>query len=210
MPRRLDLPLAAIIFDMDGTLTLPGQLDFGAMRDAIGLPAGSSIFGGIGQMPPEKQAAAWATISDMEMQVYSNIQLQPGIGSLFDLLRTRALPVGVATRNNERAVAALLTAASLPADTFHPVLTRDSSFPDKPDPAIALAACTAWGIPPEATLFVGDSMDDIRCGSSAGCLTCLIRPGGAKQVTAEEAALITFTIESLHELTALIDDAVRS
>ena len=46
-PRRLDSPLKAVLFDMDGTLTLPHQLDFARMRTAAGLAADAPIFDGI-------------------------------------------------------------------------------------------------------------------------------------------------------------------
>lgn len=61
-------------------------------------------------------------------------------------------------------------------DTFHPVLHRDSlNGVNKPDPAVAHHIMQQWGgATPEEVWFVGDSLDDIRCGKSAGCRTCLI------------------------------------
>ena len=61
-PIRLDAPLQGILFDMDGTLTLPHQLDFEEMRRAAGLPEGAPIFAGIEALPEEGRSAAWASI----------------------------------------------------------------------------------------------------------------------------------------------------
>merc|ERR1712094_85005 len=37
------LALKGVVFDMDGTLTLPGQLDFQRMRERTGVPPGADI-----------------------------------------------------------------------------------------------------------------------------------------------------------------------
>ena len=199
-PTRLDAPLRGVLFDMDGTLTLPSQLDFVRMRSAAGLPAGAPIFSAIEALPADRRAAAWAAIETIELEACASLQLQPGLATLFAALRTHGLRVGIATRNNPRAVDALVRAAGLPADTFDPVLTRESDFPDKPHPAIALAAAAAWELPPEACLFVGDSPDDMLCGRAAGMATCLL--GDRAEAEADVA------ISSLDELTAMLDDAV--
>ena len=198
-PTRLDSPLRGVLFDMDGTLTLPSQLDFVRMRSAAGLPEGAPIFSSIEALPADRRAAAWAEIEKIELE--ATPQLQPGLATLFAALRTHGLRVGIATRNNPRAVDALVRAAGLPADTFDPVLTRESDFPDKPHPAIALAAAAAWELPPEACMFVGDSPDDMLCGRAAGMATCFL---GDREAEADVA------ISSLDELTAMLDDAVQT
>ena len=119
------------------------------------------------------------------------------------------VPLAIATRNTPRGVNAMLRAAGLPPDTFDPVLTRESPFPEKPDPAIVLAACAAWGVPPDTCLMVGDTMDDMRCGSGAGCGTCLIRPP-SDDVLSEDGSLVDFVIHSLCELEAMINDALEA
>ena len=99
----------------------------------------------------------------------------------------------------------MLRAAGLPEDTFEPVLTREDPHPDKPHPSIALAAAEAWGVPPAACLYVGDSMDDMRCGRAAGMATCLIREAPPPPPLADE---VDFAIGALDELGAMLEDAV--
>ena len=41
--RAVQAPIEGIVFDMDGTLTMPEQLDFAGMRAAIGCPSGTDI-----------------------------------------------------------------------------------------------------------------------------------------------------------------------
>ena len=90
---------------------------------------------------------------------------------------------------------------------------------DKPHPALALAACSAWGVPPESCLMVGDSMDDMRLGRAAGMSTCLLRtPPAAAEVAAAAAEgaaplpladEVDFAVSTLAELGAMMEDAVR-
>ena len=204
-PTRLDHPLAGVVFDMDGTLTMPGQLDFARMRKAAGLAADVSILEGIEALPTEKRADAWSAIEAIEAEAFECIELQPGLVALIEALRSRGVRLAIATRNNANSVTTLLRKAGLPADTFDPILTRDSPHPDKPDPAIAIAASKAWRLPPEACAFVGDSLDDMRCGRAAGMATCFISP--APPVPNDD---IDCSISSLSELTDMIDDAVAT
>jgi len=207
-PLRLDLPLQAVLFDMDGTLTLPGQLDFVKMREVAGLPPGAHIFDAIAALgSKEQRAAAWSAIESVEDEAFAvdTLQLQPGLVELIGTLRAHGLRMGIATRNTARSVTALLTAAGLDADTFEPVLTRDSGLPDKPHAAIAQAACARWGLAAEACLMVGDSLDDMRCGRAAGMATCLIDEAASTGKLPPAEA--DFSVAALAELTAMVADA---
>lgn len=154
---------------------------------------------------------------------YERIQLQPGLAALLATLQHHGVRIGIATRNNPRAVSALLRAAGLPEATFDPVLTREDPHPDKPHPAIARAAAAEWGVSPESCLFVGDSLDDARCGRAAGMATCLLAPTPPVPATPAGGEVepvptppppplpdeVDFTIGALAELGALVADAVR-
>ena len=207
---------------MDGTLTLPHQLDFPRMRQAAGLAPGSSIFAAIEELhTPEERAHAWAAIEAIELA--TPLKLQPGMRELIEALVANGVRVGIATRNNARRVADMEAAAGLPVGTFSPVLTREGPHPDKPHPAIALDACAQWGLTPSACLFVGDSSDDMRCGRAAGMSTCLLTnspstpPGRPAAVGEPVEALVAPTpladavdleVATLGELHAMVADAV--
>lgn len=197
---------------------LPGQLDFARMRSVAGLPEGAPIFATVAALATAaERAAAWEAIASVEAEAFTSsaLQLQPGLSELVQKLRAAGIRLGVATRNNAASVAALLRIAGLPADTFDPILTRDSGFADKPDPAIALAACAAWGVPPASCLMVGDSLDDVTCGHAAGMATCRLRPPPEAAAQAVDGAVdgapaaeeADFAIAALAELTAMVDDA---
>ena len=63
------------------------------------------------------------------MEEMGRVVLQPGLAEHLASLKTLGLRVGIATRNNPRAVAAFETAAGLAEGTFDPVLTREDPYP---------------------------------------------------------------------------------
>lgn len=184
--QRLDTSLRGVLFDMDGTLALPGQLDFA--RKEAGLP--DSV--GIADLTDSAPQAASSAIEDLKMQ--------PGLADLINKLKKCGIRVGIATRSQDRSVERLLSAASLPADTFDPRLTRETGS----DPSMALAACKTWNLPTAACLMVGDSDDMMMCGRAAGMMTCYIQRNAPTTITVAADMII----HRLDELTAMIDDAV--
>jgi beta-phosphoglucomutase-like phosphatase (HAD superfamily) len=57
--------IMGIIFDMDGTLTIP-VLQFHEMRTRLGLSPSQDILPTVLSFPPERQAKAMAIIEEME------------------------------------------------------------------------------------------------------------------------------------------------
>ena len=154
------------------------------------------------------RAAAWAAVEAVELAAFERVALQPGLTELVAALRASGLRIAIATRNTARGVDALLRAAGLPADTFAPVLTREGPEPDKPHPALALAACSAWGLRPDEILMVGDSHDDTKMGRAAGMATCLIAAEGSERASPPLPEHVDFAITELAQLEAMLADAV--
>lgn len=98
--------------------------------------------------------------------------------------------------------------ANVHPDTFAPVLDRTSlGGVNKPDPQVAHHIMQQWGgVPPHEVWFVGDSIDDIRCGKRAGCFTCLIT---ASEKRHDDEHLIDHRVTSLKDfvnILAKLDD----
>ncbi|KAJ4841891.1 hypothetical protein Tsubulata_014252 [Turnera subulata] len=83
--------LRGVIFDMDGTLTVPA-IDFTAMYKAVlgeaeyrrirsQNPSGIDILHHIEHWPPEKQRRAYEIIVDFERQGLERLQIMPGLSS---------------------------------------------------------------------------------------------------------------------------------
>ncbi|KAI6693759.1 hypothetical protein NL676_021469 [Syzygium grande] len=177
--------LRGVVFDMDGTLTVPA-IDFAAMYRAVlgddeyrriraENPAGIDILHHIEGWSPERQRTAYEVIADHERQGLDRLQIMPGAAELCSFLDSKKLRRGLITRNVKSAV-----------DLFHqrfgvifsPALSREFR-PYKPDPAPLLHICSSWEVQPSEVMMVGDSLkDDVTCGKRAGAFTCLLDQTG--------------------------------
>lgn len=81
--------LKGVVFDMDGTLTVP-VIDFAAMYKAVlgddeyrrikaESPSGIDILHHIENWSPEKQQKAYETIADHERRGLDRLQIMPGL-----------------------------------------------------------------------------------------------------------------------------------
>lgn len=127
-------PIAGAVFDLDGTLTAPGAIDFARIRERIGMRERGSILHWIEAhvTDPDEIREMHAVIVDEETRGLERMQLANGFGALVDALTGRAetLRTAISTRNNEDALEAfdaLLRRSGHPssADLFHVQLARD-------------------------------------------------------------------------------------
>ncbi|PHT38555.1 Haloacid dehalogenase-like hydrolase domain-containing protein [Capsicum baccatum] len=206
--------LKGIVFDMDGTLTVP-VIDFQAMYRAVlghdeyvavksKNPSGIDILHHIESWSPDKQKKAYQVIADFEKQGLDHLQIMPGAAELCSFLDSRNIRRGLITRNVKDAV-----------DLFHqrfgvkfsPALSREYR-PYKPDPAPLLHICSTWEIQPNEVMMIGDSLkDDVACGKRAGAFTCLLDETG--RYDAPEYANVEhqpdYKVSSLVEVQSLLE-----
>ncbi|KAK7268682.1 hypothetical protein RIF29_21388 [Crotalaria pallida] len=177
--------LRGVVFDMDGTLTVPA-IDFPAMYKAVlgddeykrikaENPSGIDILHHIDNFPSDKQRKAYEIIADYERQGLDRLQIMPGAAELCGLLDSNKIRRGLITRNVKSAVDLFHERFGI---TFSPALSREFR-PYKPDPAPLLHICSAWEVQPNEVIMVGDSLkDDVACGKRAGAFTCLLDETG--------------------------------
>ncbi|CAN6232940.1 unnamed protein product [Urochloa humidicola] len=109
-------PLRGVVFDMDGTLTVP-VIDFPAMHrevlggDAAYAAARAAAGGGsfdilrcIEDMAPHKQRHAYEVITRFEKEGLDRLQIMPGASELCGFLDTKQIRRGLITRNVKDAV----------------------------------------------------------------------------------------------------------
>jgi HAD superfamily hydrolase (TIGR01549 family) len=190
--------IAAVLFDMDGTLTQP-QLDFDAIRAEIGLPTTprTPILESLERMTPEDRERAEAILHHHEETASAESVLQTGAVELLDALRRCAVPVGLITRNSRRSAGAFLERHDL---VFDAVRAREDG-PVKPSPEPILDICKAIRAAPHQTWFVGDYLFDLQAGRAAGTTTVLILNNEPAPDYADQA---DHTIKQLDELIALL------
>ncbi|KAL8491138.1 hypothetical protein ACS0TY_022971 [Phlomoides rotata] len=177
--------LRGVVFDMDGTLTVP-VIDFPAMYRAVlgeedylkiksENPSGIDILHHIETWSSDRQKRAYEIIADFEKQGSDRLQIMPGASELYAFLESKNVRRGLITRNVKDAVDLFHKRFGI---VFSPALSREFK-PYKPHPAPLLHICSNWEVQPNEVMMIGDSLkDDVACGKRAGAFTCLLDETG--------------------------------
>lgn len=189
----------AVLFDLDGTLVdsvpdlcvavnevLTGlgysPLSEAEVRGYVGdgarLLLARALSGSeVGDADAALVERAWGPfMAAYEAQLCVRSQLYPGVAETLRGLRGEGYRLGVVTNKPARFVAPLLEHLGV-GDCFEVFVGGDSLSRRKPDPAPLLHAMAALEATAESTTMVGDSLNDIRAGQSAGCLVIAVSYG---------------------------------
>ena len=173
--------IKGVVFDMDGTLTVP-CIDFADMRRRVGVPPDrGDILDIINSWEStERRKEAFAIIAEIEEEALRNMKVMPGAEELCRLLDNEGVPRGLVTRNVSRSVD-FFHRMHFPLPPFSPSLSREWT-PYKPDPAALHHIAERWGVDSSELLMIGDSAkDDVVCGNRAGSVTMLLDSQGVWQ-----------------------------
>lgn len=166
--------IKGILFDFDGTLTVPGAINFLEIKASLGCPSEIPILEFIESLDKDKQQKAYRLLDRHEEKAAKISFPAQGAESLITEFKKKKLPLGIITRNSLNAVLlALNNFNHVTKDDFAIILTRDDGTP-KPDPAGVLIAAQKMNILPKELLVVGDFSLDIIAGHAAGAKTVLI------------------------------------
>jgi len=183
------LPVAAVLFDLDGTLADSAgdlALALNMIREARGLPpvadadlrpyASSGARGllhrGMGITPED---AEYTTLRETFLANYASClahrtTLFDGVDALLDGIEARGLAWGIVTNKHTRFT--LPVVASLGLSPRTPVVVAGDTTPHaKPHPAPLLHAAQALGVAPARCVYVGDDLRDVEAGNAAGMST---------------------------------------
>jgi phosphoglycolate phosphatase len=191
MPR--NLPVDAVLFDLDGTL-LHTAPDIGcALNRALterGMPpitpdATQRLIGGgsavlvqrvLNLLGVEDEARVHAQVLQRYELAYESIcrsvdghltERCPGLETALDQLREMGLKLGVVSNKEMRFLEPLLLRFGLSG--WFDIVVDGTALPRrKPDPAPLLHACEALAVEPAHTLYVGDSICDVEAAQAAG------------------------------------------
>ena len=182
-------PVAAILFDLDGTLadTAP---DLAGAANALltrrGLPTLPletlrpwASHGARGlvctafNITPE--AAEFANLREEFLGYYAQhlaveSHVFPAMAQLLDTLDARHVPWGIVTNKHTRFTTPVVSALAL-AQRARVIVSGDTTPHAKPHPAPLLHAAAALALSPQQCLYVGDDLRDIQAGRAAGMRT---------------------------------------
>ena len=188
---------AAVLLDMDGTLTVP-RLDFARIKRDMGLAPHDSILERLAGMSAEARTAAERALERHEREAAEASELADGCYDLLDWLVGRGLPFAIITRNSRASLATVCQRHHLPECVR---VTRDDAA-HKPNPAPLLLACHRLGCPPALAWMVGDGQFDVEAGLAAGMTTLWLTRGRPSRPFAAEP---TACVGDLRELLALLE-----
>ncbi len=202
------MAIKGVLFDFDGTLTLPGALDFPAIKKALGCPLDQLILEFIESQPPDQQAGLMEILEEREAEAAQASLPNRGAEKCVYTLRNRQIPVGILTRNRLTSVKkALEKFKKVTINDFDTIVTREFSLP-KPHPAGVIKAADQMGLSPEELLMVGDFRFDVIAGKRAGASTVLLT-NGDKSVMAPDDPQPDHTISHLEDLPALLSQLTQ-
>ncbi len=213
-------PFAAVVFDMDGTL-LDTELVFKEIvwevtaglglvmtEDVHGRMVGSS-HESTNRLLVETFGAAFPySFFDaecrrlMRARMQDAVPVKPGVPELLRELKSRRIPMAVATSSRSAHALGHLGQAGL-LDHFHAIVTRDDVDNPKPHPEPYLTAARQIGVTPATCIAIEDSHSGVRAAHAAGMQTIMVPD--LVPPSAEIAALCR-VMASLHEVRAAILD----
>lgn len=194
--------IKGILFDFDGTLTVPGAINFLEIKASLGCPPEVPILEFIESLNNNEQQKAYSLLDRHEERAARiSFPAQGAEGVIWEL-KKKDLPLGIITRNSLNAVLlALNNFDQVTAEDFAIILTRDDGTP-KPDPAGVVIAAHKMGIVPEELLLVGDFSLDIMAGHAAGARTVLIVHDTTRIIPLHPEP--NYTINHLRELLPIV------
>jgi hydrogenase expression/formation protein HypE len=196
--------IKGILFDFDGTLTLPGALDFSAIKREIGCPSDLAVLEFFETLPPEIKRPLMEILERKEDKAAEESEPNVGAEACLCDLKQKGLLLGILTRNSLRSIQKAFRKFSTVSPAFFAaIITRDDSLP-KPHPDGVHQAAKRMGILSQELMVVGDFRFDIMAGRRAGARTVLLT-NRRESVMAPGDPRPDFIILGLEEIPGIID-----
>jgi HAD superfamily hydrolase (TIGR01509 family) len=193
------MPINAVIFDLDGTITEP-YFDFDAIRQEIGMARnGGPVLEAMEKMPPEQRRRAEAILHFHEDKALAASKLNAGVRETLEELHRRGIRIGILTRNRKCNAVAIAEKHHV---QFDAIVGREDG-PVKPDAFGVRHLCERFAVQPAETLLVGDYLHDLLCARAAGAIPVLLANHPRAPEFVQHA---DFVIQNLREILQIVDD----
>jgi len=126
----------------------------------------------VGALDGEPAVADFARAYPLFLDLYAKntskrSHLYPGVREGLDVLKAAGYPLGCVTNKAARFTEPLLRDLGV-SDDFAIVISGDTLLRKKPDPEPLLHAAGFFGVAPQDSLMIGDSVSDVRAARAAG------------------------------------------
>ena len=155
--------IKAVLFDMDGTLTVP-NIDWKELRARVGVAEGVGIMEHIYALSGLEARRADLIVRETEMTSVCDAVANQGLGQLFDQLENKPWKRALITNNHREAMERVVSTFDL---RFDLLMSREDA-PLKPAPDLLLLALERFEISPEEAVFIGDGRYDREASAAAG------------------------------------------
>jgi len=193
---------AAMLFDMDGTLTVP-MLDFPRIKEEMGILDDAPILEALARMDGERRQQAERILLCHEDRAARLSTLSAGCRELLAWLSERGVRTGIVTRNSRASAELVLRRHGLRMDAL---VTRELGR-YKPDPAPVREACRMLNVRCKDTWVVGDGQYDVEAGLAAGATAVWVSLDRCRSFAAEPSLTVRDLQELLATLQALVEKA---
>jgi pyrophosphatase PpaX len=209
---------STVLFDLDGTLLDSTRLILDSFHHtfaAHGLPAepDETFLAGVGTPLKIEFAKYCNNLEEVEAMIATYrkynfhhhdrmVSAFPGSVACVRALRAAEVRLGIVTSKGRHGAQIGLMALGL-SDVFEVVVCAEDVTRHKPDPEPVHHAMNRLGSSPRQTLFVGDSVHDMRAGRSAAVSTgaALWGPFAKKSLALTEP---TYFFEAFEDVSALV------
>jgi phosphoglycolate phosphatase len=194
------LKVAAVIFDLDGTLIDSIDIYFTIVEKALkklNLPAVSRnrileaaeseefrwelvLPQDVLNRKAEIIDEAWAVINEIAPKMFAdNLELIRGAGHIVESLSSNGLKVGLVTSTQRQYLETKMQPLkNAGVDTlFEAIITSDDVEKRKPSPDPLIVCAKQLDIKPSSCVYVGDTTTDIKAGKAAGMRTVAVLTG---------------------------------
>ncbi len=164
----------------------------------------------IGRLDGEPDEAEFERAYPLFLELYAEntskrSRLYPGVREGLDYLASTAIPMGCVTNKAEQFTLPILRDLGI-RDYFGIVVSGDTLERKKPDPLPLLHAARHFGVAPERSLMIGDSVSDVKAARAAGFQIVCMSYGYNHGVDIREARPEA-VIDRMTELRGLFDKA---
>ncbi|MCD6296112.1 MAG: HAD family hydrolase [Deltaproteobacteria bacterium] len=195
----------AVLFDFDGTLTKPGALNFSLLKNTIGCPSHLPVLEFIDSLPTSLgKEETTSLLERFETEAAKNSEPNDGAEYLIRYLRSKALGMGIITRNRLSSIKrALQNFKNITISCFDIIISRNTPVKPKPSGDGIRLAAQKLNLDVKEILMVGDYIFDIQAGKSAGCLTAFLDYGTASRDVKIDSDFTIFHLEGIKKIADL-------
>jgi HAD superfamily hydrolase (TIGR01549 family) len=155
--------IKALLFDMDGTLTVP-NIDWKILRTRVGVPEGVGIMEHIYTLSKQEAQRADNIVREIEMASVQKAIANQGLAELFANLAQKPWKLALVTNNHRQAMELVVATFNLHFDLL---LSREDAQL-KPAPDLLQLALEHFDLAATEAVFVGDGRYDRDASAAAG------------------------------------------